>query len=421
MAINITTDKGLAKAITAARRTKKSNPVVSCGWSLQLRVGARGRSVWRVAYRWNGKQEKKILGLHPVVGLEAARKLAQVVQNDVANGRNPKATPDGLPAVKFDDAVGDYIKYLDKRNFKSRVEYGRVLRRHFSPTLGDCELGDIKPEAIHAIVMDTFENGLKRKPSDGRPRNPGSPTMANRALRTVSAFFSWAKANFKVIDNPARGIKAPADEHERDRTLDRTEIQAVWLGADKLTHGKTRKGVHWRYSPWPAYVKFVMLTGARKNEIAKLRWDEIDLDRGVITLSRERMKGDRVHLIVLGVRAAELLESLPRQEGQVYVFTLDGGKTPCDWGSKKKTELDAHSGVTDWHFHDLRATVATHIGEAGVASAAIEKILSHSPGKLHRTYQQQPLIDQRRDAMNLWAEMVRSMVAGEPEVIKPWR
>jgi integrase len=90
------------------------------------------------------------------------------------------------------------------------------------------------------------------------------------------------------------------------------ELKAVWRAADALEQ------------PYAAFVKLLILTGARRNEIAEMRWQEIDLAAKLWTLPKERAKNEREHTVPLSDSAVEILRSLPRIADSDLVFTLNG-------------------------------------------------------------------------------------------------
>ena len=98
-------------------------------------------------------------------------------------------------------------------------------------------------------------------------------------------------------------------------------------------------------------VRMLALTGARREEIAQLRWSEIA--DNTITLEGGRTKTGAPHIIPLSSAAQALLASVPRIAGSDYVFTVNGTKPIAYW-SRLKIALDAASGVTGWRIHDLR-------------------------------------------------------------------
>jgi integrase len=98
------------------------------------------------------------------------------------------------------------------------------------------------------------------------------------------------------------------------------------------------------------------LTGARRDEIGELRWDEIVGNE--IHLSGPRTKNGEPFIIPLSAPALEVIKDIPRIAGADYIFTVGGDKPLNSWGRAKET-LDKAAGIAPWRIHDIRRTVAT--------------------------------------------------------------
>src|SRR3954452_21822239 len=96
------------------------------------------------------------------------------------------------------------------------------------------------------------------------------------------------------------------------------------------------EAVGWPFGPC---VKLLILTAQRRDEVAHMRWSEIDLDAAMWTLPRERAKNDKAHEVPLPPMAVEVLRSLPRLDSVDMVFTTNG-RTPISGFSKIKNRLD---------------------------------------------------------------------------------
>jgi integrase len=176
-------------------------------------------------------------------------------------------------------------------------------------------------------------------------------------------------------------------------------------------------------------VKLLVLTGARREEIASLRWPEVDLESAVISLPGERTKNGKPHDIPLSGPALDILKACPRRPGRELCFG-DGEGGYQGWG-KAKVALDKRirPALAPWRIHDLRRTVATAMAESppdkehpkarglGVPPHIIEAMLNHVSGHKagvagvynHATYAREV-----RAALVMWADHV-SAIAGEGE------
>jgi integrase len=240
----------------------------------------------------------------------------------------------------------------------------------------------------------------------------GSGTVtANRLHSSLSAMFTWGMKKELATRNPVISV----DKHEetpRSRHLTDAELKAIWEG---LPAGH-----------YATIVKLLALTGQRLNEIAGLRWDEVDFDRGVITFPAVRVKNKRDHAIPMSGMVRDILEIHPRIDGQELLFTASNGNQFSAW-SKAKRDLDAKLDGTiakPWTTHDLRRTFATRAADLGVRPHVVETILNHVSG--HRsgiaaTYNHSLYPAETAQAMGLWADHIAAVLAGRKSNITKLR
>jgi integrase len=190
-------------------------------------------------------------------------------------------------------------------------------------------------------------------------------------------------------------------ETARDRVLTDEELRQVWQVAGTMG------------GPFGAMVRLLILTGQRRGEIARLMWSEIDLEKQLICLPRERVKNNRAHDVPLDAQAASLIQAMPRINDR-FVFALNS-EGPINGFSKNKAQLDAllPAEMPPWTLHDIRRTVASGMARLGVSLVVIEKILNHVSGSLAGVvgiYQRHEFADEKRAALQQWADHVDRLV-----------
>ena len=139
--------------------------------------------------------------------------------------------------------------------------------------------------------------------------------------------FNWAIQRDLIATNPCDRIRPPAAEEARDRVLTDSEW-ALWIACGAIG------------GRFGDLFKWLVLTGQRRDEVAGMRWTEIDLTGKTWTIPRERVKTDKAHEVPLSALAQSVLDVLPRIAGAGYVFT-NTGQTPVSGFSKAKHALDA--------------------------------------------------------------------------------
>src|SRR5262249_42830893 len=153
-----------------------------------------------------------------------------------------------------------------------------------------------------------------------------------------------------------------------------------------------------------------ILTGARRSEIANLKWSEVDGD--VLALPAERMKGRQAHVLPLSTQAAAIIAALPKVDDFVLGRALR-------WHFHHvKRDIDAHMGTTPkWIVHAVRRSVASGMARIGVAVPVVEKILAPRSGPFRGivgVYQRHSFLPEMTSALQRWADHVEQLVTGKP-------
>jgi integrase len=165
--------------------------------------------------------------------------------------------------------------------------------------------------------------------------------------------------------------------------------------------------------PHAGIARLLILTGQRRNEIADLRWSEVDLEESTLHLPAARTKNGRPHDVPLSASALAIIAGLPRLVDADLVFTIK--RKPITGFSRMKERLDEASGVTDWTLHDLRRTVASGLQRLGVRLEVTEAVLNHRSGSMAGivgVYQRHDYADEKRDALARWGDHVDALVSG---------
>jgi integrase len=363
---------------------------------LYLQIQPSGARSWAIRYRHHGASRKHTLGSYPAIDLKSARDLAAKALRAVAEGRDPgreKAEARTKQPDSVDRIVEDFIERHVRRSTRPRtaIEYERLLRQYVLPRWHGRMIRDITKRDVIEMVDRVVDNG--------------GPIVANRALAITKTFFNWCVARDILTVSPGQGVKPPTVEKSRDRVLDDTELVHVWEAAGKVGY------------PFGTMVRLLIATGQRRDEVAKMQWQEIDFDKRVWTLARERVKNDSAHTVPLSDAVLDILNTLPRTG--IYVLTTDGGSTPSSNYSDNKRRLDTllPAGMPAWHLHDLRRTCATGLAKLGVPVHVTEAVLNHKSGKISgiaAVYNRHDYKDEKIQALEAWGRHIDMLVTGRP-------
>jgi integrase len=355
-----------------------------------LKITPKGRKVFIVLYRAAGggsRLRKYTIGPYGRITLHNARIEAQKVLAARLEGRDAateklearrRLTADTVPEV-----IGLYAKlHLSQR--RSGREVMQILQRNLVDRVGSRSVHSISKRDVIDLVNAVVDRG--------------SPVAANKSLKVVKSFFNWCVGRAIVERSPCEGIRVPTVERARDRVLTDSELAEVIRAARQLG------------GPYGAIVEILALTGQRRDEVARMSWDEVDLDRRIWALPATRTKNDRPHIVQLPGAAVAVIGAQPRAGGLVFSRS---GATPVGDFSSQKRKLDEVCGVSHWRLHDLRRTMVSGMARLGVAPHVADKILNHVAGTISgvaAVYQRHEFLKERRDALERWGAYVEALL-----------
>src|SRR5438477_8793123 len=297
-----------------------------------VRITASGAKSWVAMYRVNGKPVMETIGsIARVPRVDDARQAARDSMAKAATGDHPvrekriKAVRSATNTCKA--AVDRYLAQCD-RNLKPKTarEWRRIFEHDVLPRWGERSLTDIAKSDVLELVNDkAATRERKRKGADG-----GAAVQAGKMLTRLRTFFGWAVANNLALADPTAGVRRPAKEAQRDRVLTDDEIRIFWSAAGELGY------------PFGPLFRLLLLTAQRQSEVAGMRWPEFDNPENptVWTIPGSRAKNGKPHIVQLNPLAAEVIEAVPRIEGQELLFSAMG-RTPASGFGRAKERLDS--------------------------------------------------------------------------------
>ncbi|MDA9160067.1 tyrosine-type recombinase/integrase [Rhodobacteraceae bacterium] len=352
---------------------------------LGLRVATSGTKSWFMMRRFKGRMLRSTFGRYPDLTLANARLKAPDVLSNMADGLMQGQRRTDLFKVVLDE----WLKKDQAKN-KSTNQVKIAMYRHALPAFGPMPVASISKRDVNRLI-DTIVDA-------------GSPIAANRVLAFTKRFFSWCKERDILEKSPAEAIRPPSKEKTRDRVLSLDEMKDFWAACDQMGY------------PWGPLFQLLLLTGARLREVSQASWNEISIEDGTLNLPSSRTKNARPHQIQLSDQALNIIQDLPKIDGQNLLFTTNG-TTPVSGFSKVKKRLDILSGVINWRFHDLRRSFATHSTEKlGISPVIADKILNHVTGQVRGVaaiYQHGEYLEERRIALQRWGNFIEGLVADE--------
>jgi integrase len=371
------------------------------GFGYRLRrSGDRVLASWVCQYRAHGRSRRALIGSAHALGAEQARAQAKKLLGAVAIGRDPQAEKAASRQRDGHSLKAVVADYLAVKQPILRPASFRVTKLYLT---GKAYFGPLHATAIGEITRADVAARLL-----AITRNSGTVT-ASRARSALSTLFAWAMGEGLCEANAVVGTNKPANSTPRDRVLDDSELAAIWNACKDDDYGRL--------------VRLLALTGARRAEIAGMRWSELDLDNGLWSLPKERAKNKRALLLPLPPLAIEIIKSVPERVGRDQLFGERAASGFTHWSEAKQAldqRLQGKAG--QWRLHDLRRSCATRMADLGVQPHVIESILNHYGGfrsGVSGTYNRSPYEREMRTALASWADHVRSLVeGGEHKVLR---
>lgn len=176
----------------------------------------------------------------------------------------------------------------------------------------------------------------------------------------------------------------------RERVLTMSELRRVWDAAGKIGY------------PFGTLVRLLLLTAQRRAEIANARHSWLHADLRSLEIPASHYKTDRPQVVPLSEPALAIFKELPLWNAGDHLLSTTGGVRPVSGFSKTKAELDEICGFSDWTFHDLRRSAATHMARLGVPQEHIERVLGHAIEGIAGTYNRYSYLEEKRTALERW-------------------
>lgn len=369
--------------------------------NLNLRV-RDGKRTYVLRYCIGGKRKDKHLGSADDLSLTEAKRLADKLRSELAEGKLPQTARDKLAEKLKEADAPTFEKYaleaIEKiasvrvwKNAKHKAQWFATVRAYAFPVLGKKKLSEIKKADVLEVL---------------RPIWSSKTETASRVRGRLENIFSYAVTDGLMEFNPAiwrgnldRDLPPPSKiqivEHHEAMPL---EVLQEKISCFYPADTRTRQ-----------VILFTILTASRVGESVPARWDEIDWENRIWSVPPERRKDQKPypHRVPLSDQAIELLNSVEKKGEEIFCFNAD------NLGSRYSlAHLLQQMTNTTATMHGFRSTFRDWAAENGVPDTIAEKCLMHVTGNaVVQAYQRSDLLEQRREVMQQWADAVFSEVS----------
>lgn len=379
---------------------------------LYLLVQPTGGKLWRLKYRFGGKEKLLALGAYPEVGLKDARERREEARKLLAGGIDPGAQRKAQKAASEARAANSFEvigrEWLEKwRSTVEPAQYAKALARaekNIYPWLGGRPIEEITAPEILAVLLRIDERGARY--------------TAHKVKSEISQVFRFAVATWRAKRDPCpdlRGAIPPAKGENFAAITSPKEAGELLRAIDAF------RGTY--------IVKSALLLApllfVRPGELRKAEWAEFDLAKAEWNIPAARMKGRQAHLVPLPAQAIRILEDLQPLTGRgVHVFAGRDPKKPMSDAAVnaalRRMGYDTKTEITGHGFRAMARTILHE--ELHFKPEVIEHQLAHRVADaLGSAYNRTKFIKDRREMMQRWADYLDKLKAGADVVALPTR
>ena len=365
------------------------------GDGLYVEVTPVGGKLWRLKYRFGGKEKRLSFGPWPDVTVEAAREKAAEARAALRDGKDPARGHRAARGGMEGETMGALAAaWADKQSWAPSTEKReRYLLAQWLPALGDIPAQALAPADIRPVVL-----GIE---AEGHGEN------ARRVLRCAVALGHAERDVAADLGD----VVAPVQSEKHVTLTKPAEIAELM----KAIHG-------YGGDPSTCYcLRILPHVFTRPGELRNARWPEFDLDgpEPLWRIPGERMKMRRKnpgeHLVQLSTQAAALLRELRTITGDNAHGLLFPGLVP----GKPISENTLNQALRRMGYgpdkivsHGFRAMASTALNEQGHAPDLIELQLAHRDSSVRAIYNRSTRLPERRAMMQAWSDCLDALRTG---------
>lgn len=372
--------------------------------------------MWRFRYRLAGKRRQLFIGQYGQMTLADARKQIKELNARVALGHDPAgekqqrktAVIAKIEAEKNRITVAMLADLYYKERVLPKIKKPEQVLGHINrlkAAIGKMLVEDVTGKDINVM----YQKDLKR----------GYPASTNKLREHTRRAFGYAAAQHIIPHNPAQWLDisyAGGKQEARDRNLSREEITALFTEmAEAKGFGRDNY----------LTVKLLLMLCVRKSELIKAVKSEFNLEEAVWTVLKNRTKTTSAIDIPLPTQAIEALNELfvraADSDNLLPARRSQHKKLPHISEATLNKALEKITNINHFTVHDLRRTAKTKLQEMGVDEFISERCLNHKISGMAGTYGRHDFFDERKKALQLWANYLESCETGKDWNVTPIR
>ncbi|EBO4169298.1 integrase [Salmonella enterica] len=385
------------KQIDAAKPAEKSYRLADSG-GLFLFVPPSGKKVWRMRYRFDGKEKTLVIGPYPEISLTEAKAKQADAKMRLLTGVDPAEQKQAIKKKEKEavaDSFGDIFR--EWHSHKSKVwskGYADEMMSMFTddilPIIGHLKMEEVEPMVLLKVIR-LFEDR-------------GAMERADKARRRCGEVFSYAIVTGRAKYNPSRDLAGAMRGYRKQNY--------PFLPMHRIHEFQRALNAYGGWVVSKIAAQILHYTAMRTVELRSLVWTGIDYENRLISVDPEVMKGRKLHVVPMPEQVIELFKFLQQITGQ-YELCFPGRSD-----RKKPISENAVLGVIrnigyegQTSGHGFRHQFSTVLNEKHWNRDAIEMQLAHVSGGTRSVYNHAAYLDTRREMMQFWADWLDEKVA----------
>jgi integrase len=379
------------------------------GEGLYLLVQRNGSKLWRLKYRFRGKEKLLSFGPYPDIGIAAARELKKLAKATLVEGRDPMVHKPGRDFE--DEKTFRAVAAMWHQNRECSLDPAHAkrvwsrLERDVLPQLGDLMMHEITPPEVLKVIRKIEERGAL--------------DISRRAKQGIGQVFQFAIASGMCDTDPTahlRGALKPRPRVQHMSKLPLSELPELQIKIDRYQEEGDRRSEITR-----AALKFALLTWVRTKELrfaTKSEFESLDGKNPVWRIAADRMKMRREHIVPLSSQAAALIRDMMSKADGDYVFPGQKPRQPISENTMiyGLYRLGYHGRQTVHGFRGLASTWANEqlveVGQPAIWMRRynadwVEMQLAHSEeNEVRGAYNAAEYLAPRRSMLQDWADFL---------------
>jgi integrase len=368
------------------------------GGGLFLLVQPGGSKLWRLKYRFGGKEKLLAIGSYEKgVSLKKAREERDKARNRLVEGIDPGVAKKEEKHAEREQAENTFktiaLNWADTYGARwtesHRERVVDSLEADVFPALGDIAIKEITPPTVLEVIRAV--------------ESRGALDVASRILQRTSAVFRYAIQTGRATYNPAADMKGVLKTRkvEHRSAISRADLPDFLKKLDSYSGDPVTK----------LGLTLIVLTFVRTGELRGARWEEFDVDQGEWRIPAERMKMRSAHIVPLSPQALAVIEELRPLTGQSDLLfpSKRNQRKPISENTLLYAlyRLGYHKRAT---VHGFRALASTILNETGFRPDVVERQLAHvERNKVRAAYHRSEYLEERRKMMDWWGACLESM------------